>query len=63
MIRAFRHNDMKPRCMPTLALALGLALALIGLRVGAVEVRFEPVAPGIFAFVGGTGPRTPATKA
>ena len=57
---------MKPRRAPTLAqalgLGLGLALALIGPRAAAAEVRFEPVAPGIYAFVGETGPRTPANE-
>ncbi len=36
----------------------GLVLALAGSAAGAVEVRFEPVAPGVYAHIGETGPRT-----
>ena len=47
---------MRPRRI----LALLLALAALPLAVAAAEVRFEPVADGVYAAIGETGPRTPA---
>jgi len=37
---------------------LAFALTLFALPGLAVEVRFDPVAPGVYAFIGETGPRT-----
>lgn len=43
--------------------ALAAALLLAGARAAlALDVQFEPVAPGVFAFIGDTGPRTPANE-
>lgn len=53
--------------LPTRSVRLlpGLALMLLLLQwrpALAVEVRFEPVAPGVYAFIGELGPRTPANE-
>lgn len=37
---------------------LGVALALLALAAQAVEVRFQPVAEGVYAYIGDTGART-----
>ena len=44
--------------LPLRRLVAALALALIGTQAGAVEVRFVPVADGVFAHVGDKGART-----
>lgn len=41
---------------------LAAILAVAGFHAQAVEVRFQPVAPGVFAFIGDTGPRTPENE-
>ena len=43
-------------------LVAALALALIGTQAGAVEVRFVPVADGVFAHVGDKGARSVANE-
>lgn len=44
-------------------LLLALALGLLPIRTAlAVEVRFDPVAPGIYAFIGELGARTPSNE-
>lgn len=45
-----------------LRLAWLTALLMIAGAASAVEVRFEPVAPGVYAFVGELGPRSPANE-
>lgn len=40
------------------AVALGLALAIAARAVQALEIAFEPVAPGVYAYVGDTEGRT-----
>ena len=43
---------------PLLAHAFVLALAFCAGQALAVDVRFDPVAPGVYAFIGETGART-----
>lgn len=49
------------RLLPAIALAWGLA-GLLATPAQAVEVRFEPVAEGVYAFVGELGARTSSNE-